>query len=317
MKRNAVLLAVLALVLLFFLPGCGDGGDGGVVENGNGGEIRDGGSWVTEEGRRIDDPYFFDVSVIRLDDGTYRMYGEKRGNVESYRSRDGLVWQKEEGVRLQGAAFPSVVRTDDGGFRMYYVPSANTGEPQNRIKSAVSSDGLSFQVESGARYVAGSALEERLSGPRVLKADEDLYRMYFTAASGSGDDELVLILSASSPDGLTFTREEGVRIDPREPPLVGKRAAHAYPLQHAGGVRLYFAGAHAQGFGGILSAESGDGLDFTVNPFPEIAEKERGLGPQDPCVVPVPGGLRMYYGIYRGPEVVEESAIYSAFREGD
>lgn len=28
------------------------------------------------EGKRIDEPYLFDVTVVRLDDGRYRLYGE-------------------------------------------------------------------------------------------------------------------------------------------------------------------------------------------------------------------------------------------------
>ncbi len=313
MRRWKALLVAIALTALFVMGGCGEGGE--EQENGGRGGGETGGGWVVEEGKRVDDPYFFDVCVVRLEDGTYRMYGEKGGDVESYVSADGLTWQKEEGIRLEGAAFPFVLRLQDGRFRMFYVPSSKSRTPQNKVVSAISEDGITFEREEGARYTGSSEEEQRLQAPRVITAGNGGYRMYFTALIGPPESELAVTLSAFASDGVNFVREEGIRLDPREPPLVGGRAAHAYPLEHAGGVRLYFAGAHAQGGGGILSAESRDGVVFTVNPFPEIAEKERGLGPQDPCVVPAPGGLRMYYGIYRGPEVVEESAIYSAFRE--
>ncbi len=315
MRRWVALFMIFALASLSLMVGCGKGeGDRGNVQGG--GEVR-GGGWMVEEGKRIDDPYFFDVCVVRLEDGSYRMYGEKEGDVVSYVSTDGLSWRKEDGIRMAGAAFPFVQTLQDGRFRMFYVPSKKARTPQNKVLSAISKDGVFFERETGERYIGGSELERTLQAPRVIATRNGGYRMYLTALSGPPEDELALTLSAYSSDGFNFVREEGIRLDPRETPLMGRRAAHAYPLSHAGGIRLYFAGAHAQGGGGILSAESRDGLAFTVNPVPEIPEIERGLGPQDPCVVPVPGGLRMYYGIYRGPEVVEESAIYSAFRGGD
>lgn len=317
MKPRVLVLLALLLAVCILLTGCG----GRESENANGVEdgedIQAESGWEVEEGKRITDPYFFDVCVIQLDDGTYRMYGETRQNIESYVSSDGLSWQKEEGVRMPDAAFPFVTRLPDGRFRMFYVPSGGPGMNQDNILSAISSDGIDFTTEAGFRYKASSNYEERLSSPRVIRLDDGTYRMYFTASSGPPDNELVLILSASSTDGLSFTRDEGIRIDPRNADLLGERAAHAWPIKTSEGeIELFFQGVHRHGGAGILSAVSQDGLEFSVKSIPAIQEKERGLSPQDPCIVPIPGGLRMYYGIYRGPEVVEESAIYSAvYRE--
>lgn len=273
--------------------------------------------WTKEEGKRVADPYFFDVSIVELDDGRYRMYGEKGADIESYISNDGISWEKENGIRLSNAGFPFVMKTPEGKWRLFYVPSGS-GMEQDRFLSAISSDGINFAKESGERYKGESNLEEKIQGPRIIQLDDKSYRMYFTAMSDvDTEHEISMILSAVSDDGLNFAKEEGIRLDPRLKPFVGRRVAHAWPvILDNGDVQLLFAGASTQG-GGILSAVSGNGLDFTVNPFPEIPEDvieegEPPVSPQDACVISMNGLLRMYYGIYKGPDVVPESAIYSA-----
>jgi hypothetical protein len=63
-----------------------------------------------------------------------------------------------------------------------------------------------------------------------------------------------------------------------------------------------------------LTATSEDGLDFIVDPNALIEEPGDGVSPQDPFIIEVNGELRMYYGLYKGPEVVPESGIYSAVK---
>jgi len=273
--------------------------------------------WIEEEGKRIDDGYFWDVSIVQLDDGTYRMYGEKGTSIESYISDDGLSWEKEDGIRLRNAAFPLVLRTDDEKWRMFFCPSGQ-GIQQNKFLSAISSDGLNFVKEDGERYKGEGNLEEKIQGPRIIPLDDGTYRMYFTATSNPDTkDETLRILSAKSDDGFNFVKEDGIRLDPNSEPFVGERVAHAWPIKTSDGkFQVFFSGATANG-GGILSATSENGLDFTINPYPEIEEtfiEEEGIGisPQDPCVISMDGKLRMYYGLYKGSEVVDESGIYSA-----
>ena len=269
--------------------------------------------WIVEESKRIEDAYFFDVSVVPLDDGRYRMYGEYYGSIKSYISTDGLNWEIEEGTRLENAAFPYVMKIPDGRWRMFFVPSSR-GVIQDHFLSAISDDGLNFEVEEGHRYDATTDYEANIQSPRVIKMDDGSYRMYYTAITGTGAEETARILSAKSDDGFNFVHEEGVRIDPTEPLLVGLRVAHAWPVRTPDGhIQLFFAGASEEG-SGILSATSNDGIYFTVNPFPEVEGVPFGISPQDPCVVTMDGIQRMYYGIYRGSEIVAESGIYSAVK---
>ncbi len=270
--------------------------------------------WEQEGGKRVSDPYFFDVCVIELDGGMYRMYGEKSANIESYVSNDGLNWEKEAGVRVADAAFPLVTLLPNGKFRMFYVP-AGAGGTQDRILSALSDDGLNFTPEAGVRYAASGPYEERVQSPRIVALPDGSYRMYYTGISGTGNNELVVILSAKSPDGSNFQPEAGIRVDPRVSPLMGGRAAHAWPLWNEDGtLRLYFAGLLSEQGPGILAADSSDGLNFAVNLYRAVTAPDGDLTPQDPCVLAFPEGLRMYYGLYRGPEVTDASAIYSAIK---
>jgi len=299
-----ILCITLISIIAGVLIGCG------VVENGDNGTPDYTSLWVKEEGKRIDEPYFFDISVVQLDDGKYRMYGELHGDITSYISSDGLSWEPEEGKRMENAGFPFVMKLSDGRWRMYYSPM---GAAQDHFLSAISTAGLTFKVEEGHRYDGESDYEQRIQSPRIIKLNEGTYRMYFTAISDAEtENETVRILSAKSSDGLNFTLEEGVRINPTVSPLVGKRAAHAWPIKTSDGyIRLYFAGASTKG-GGIISAISGDGLNFTINPFPELLNWAEGKDVQDPCVIPISDGLRVYYGLYQGPSIIPESGIYSA-----
>ena len=108
------------------------------------------------------------------------------------------VWITE-GVRLNNAdvgftgalADSTTIRLLDGRWRMYYF----TGQA---YRSAVSSDGLAFTVESGIRIPnAGQA--------RVIRLDDGRIRAFYSTFSG-------ILSSVSSDDGVTFVAESGARL---------------------------------------------------------------------------------------------------------
>ncbi|TAK19284.1 MAG: hypothetical protein EPO35_00390 [Acidobacteria bacterium] len=107
-----------------------------------------------------------------------------------------------EGVRITGAnaglsatdvfADSSTIRLNDGRWRMYiYAGTA--------YKSAISSDGLTFTMESGFRLPEGSGQS------RAIRLDDGRIRIYFSASTGVNS-------AVSSDDGTTFTIESGTRI---------------------------------------------------------------------------------------------------------
>jgi hypothetical protein len=296
------------------------------------------------ETKVIDDAYFYDVSVVQLADGRYRLYGgpdvdhysASQHAVWSYESPDGLNFTKDAGSRIESGAFlPFAVRLPDGRIRLYYCDTSdpNTLSP---IKSAVSAtaEGLNFTIEAGNRLApSGQGYETGpLQDPRVIRLPDDTYRMYYTAMEGTEQDSLERILSAHSTDGLNFTRDDGVRLYPRDL-CPGETSFNHFTafIGPTGMYHLYFAGGTCgQDYwntqSGITDARSEDGLNFTVdtsglnNPIIEgyFKDPQESIfespyaAPYDPAIVVLDEGIRLYFGVYQGPLVIEESGIYCA-----
>ena len=111
--------------------------------------------------------------------------------------------------------------------------------------------------------------------PFVFRFPDGTLRMYYDAF-GSGE-----MRSATSTDGLVWTKEPGTRL------AIG--ALHPHIVQVSTSLfRMYF---EAAGFVGVGSATSSDGLTWAVEGGLRV-----GGGAVDPVVVDLPGGLlRMYY----------------------
>jgi hypothetical protein len=138
------------------------------------------------------------------------------------------------------------------------------------------SDGLLWTKEPGIR------IEEpgrSVHSPYVFRFPDGTLRMYY------GDIECTPICrgpmrSAVSLDGLTWTREPGIRLADVFGPHV---------LQMGGIFRMYFL-RHPETLGAIGSATSSDGLNWVVEPGDRI------FGVIDPAVVELPdGSFRMYF----------------------
>ena len=141
--------------------------------------------------------YFVDVSV----DGI----AERIGMISS--SDNGQTWSEKEYIDIDGVGDKVPVDPapflldDDGRIRLYYFDineerSSMGSESENKIYSAISSDGVSF-VEEGVCFS-----KEGVFDPDVIEVD-GVYRMYV------GDLEGNRVISATSSDGLNFV-EEGV-----------------------------------------------------------------------------------------------------------
>jgi predicted GH43/DUF377 family glycosyl hydrolase len=283
--------------------------------------------WIYE-GKLIDEPCLFDVTVVRLDDGRYRLYGEASDigghPIVSYISSDGLNFQKEEGYRLTGVFMQFIVKLPDGRFRLYYTDQ--TGEPSapgaRAIMSAISEDGLSFTIEDGDRLTyTGTGYElSGIRGSKILQLNNGSYRMYYHGIGEKiGEYEHWRVLSAVSEDGLNWTREEGVRLDPSDLCGYTTRIGNVAPFITSDNIyHLYVSALVCDGgdaVQGIFDATSTDGLTFTVNSTPVITgyvTESNNVEPEDPAVIMTDNGLRMYFAPYgiRG-SVIPESGIYS------
>jgi hypothetical protein len=182
-----------------------------------------GGAAVKDVGRRfeIGGPAGPHKRILQLPDGRFRMYYSTGFNtpvagIGSSISTDGLVFVEEPGLRVAVAdagvaprpalSVGDIVATKDGRYRMYFSSFAfRPRDPENEvevIKSAVSTDLLTWTVEAGDR-IGGSA---RLSGsgehPAAVRQPDGSVTLFY----GRPTNQYGLYYSWS-PDGLTFTKE--------------------------------------------------------------------------------------------------------------
>lgn len=201
----------------------------------------DGITWSRDPGIRIQQSGATGSHV--LDDGRLRMFSGAF-SIGSFISAGGFAFDPEQGIRqpaggeLDSAASfaPDIMRLSDGRVRMYYTGLAGSElfpGGVTRILSSVSSDGLSFTRETGARIDGVPTGEPDISRPRVLRQPNGTYAMYF--ANGS------ILHSAVSSDGLAFTRlgstgALGTSSSTLFQPDGRKRLFHAYSSAQCGNV---------------------------------------------------------------------------------
>ena len=159
--------------------------------------------------------------VMRLPDGRVRMFFSTRIGAEpvgigSATSDDGLTFVTDPGLRVtvsdagvgdRPALSPGdVVPTGDGRYRMYFSsfkfgPRDPFGEKEV-IKSAVSTDLLSWTVEPGVRIGAGAKVSGSGEHPAAVRHPDGGVTLFY----GRPTNQYALYYSWS-PDGLTFTKE--------------------------------------------------------------------------------------------------------------
>lgn len=135
--------------------------------------------------------YFTDVSKDSLP--------EQIGLITS--TDQGQTWSAKQNLTIANIGDKTPVDLapmvlDDGRIRLYYFDISKTmteGLEKNTIYSAVSTDGINFTQEEGARFTHANIFD-----PDVIKVGNS-WRLY------AGSDQTTLV--ATSSDGLTFTYE--------------------------------------------------------------------------------------------------------------
>lgn len=273
---------------------------------------------VTESGD------FYDPDIVQMPDGTFRLYYEdaaKAEGIKSLNSEDGILWNREAGVRIEGANMLSAIVLPDDKIRIYFAPSS----AQNGYFSAAESeDGLEFTLLDDFKYEKSGDLERGgIRRPSVILNSEGEYLMYYDGTDDKGDTR---IFAATSSDGLTWTRQ-GVVIEGEELPD-GKIAMSFSPeayLESDGSIGLFFVGGNpvqALSNTGIYWAVSDDGLDFTTGDKPEISayfyegNEDEPAGVEDPTVIVSGEDIRLYYSVFTG-DVPNQTGVglFSALSE--
>ena len=167
-----------------------------------------------------------------------------------------FTWTKDLGIRVSGGQVPYVYKLKDGRFRMYYCGL------RGGIESAISSDGLNFQTESGLRLapIYGGS-ETIICDPTLVELSDGRFRLYYKGANIGGGPAIHKIFSAISSDGLNFERERLVIDSDKTDDQSWASVPEAIKLSD-GRVRLYYV-SRSCGRGCVVSAISSDGLNFT------------------------------------------------------
>jgi len=163
------------------------------------------------------------------------------------------LWTRE-GIRLDNGlagysgvlADTSTIQLTDGRWRMYVF----TG---GQVRSAISSDGLSFSMEPGSR------LPEGYGQPRVIRLSDERLRIF---ASGVGGIRSAI----SQDDGMTFSREDGTRVNASSFGLTDLTGPSNIVRTYDGRWRMYFSDLPRPGqtfmAHSIYSASSSDLLNW-------------------------------------------------------
>lgn len=183
----------------------------------------DGLSFVPEAGSRLPDGSGM-PRIVGGPVGGYRLFFTSGDGIRSATSADGLTFTVEAGFRVtkQQAGFTdatgtlvalsggSLVALPDGRYRMYFSTLPRPGEAAggHRVKSAVSVDMVTWEVEPGILLGAGAAaLTESAEHPFALPHPDGSVTLYYGKFGASPTGAAEGLYQSTAVDGRTFTTE--------------------------------------------------------------------------------------------------------------
>lgn len=220
---------------------------------------------VAEEGKIILTGGYADPSIAKTATG-YRMYVNRQSGGPSgymtYTSTDGVTWTKEKDGVIAGAATGRAV-TLSNGVRFYYpgTQPIKPSDPPADMYSAFAADGLNFTKDPG-KALSPIDTAHYVEGPTVFQLPDKTWRMYFNENSiAAGNQRDGIIWGASSPDGITWTRDtvptlEANATESANQPF--KHVLHPFVLANPKGGYIMFYNAHSE----VYAATSTDGLKW-------------------------------------------------------
>jgi hypothetical protein len=174
-------------------------------------EVYDAADGLTFVKQVANTPLGSDPTVLKLDDGTYRMYylDHMDSTIKTATSPDGLNFTNEGSTGITNTTgdnawgVPDTIVAPDGTVRMFWV-STESGQQWEVIKSATSTDGVTFTVDSGFRTTGG------LVDPFLLLASGDLWLGLFATSPGMAPQKIFL---GNSSDGVLWSFITGAIIE--------------------------------------------------------------------------------------------------------
>ncbi len=146
--------------------------------------------------------------LIYINSTTLRMYfvaSTTTSRVHTAASTDnGATWTREGQISISGGAIggqvndPDIIQLSNGTYRLFFTtPPANQSIGDLRIRSATSTDGRTFTLESGSRLTPSGSVSALMDPDTVLViGTTDKYRLYYGAnLSSNSPDDLRAIVS--------------------------------------------------------------------------------------------------------------------------
>lgn len=158
-------------------------------------------------------------AIIERDDGSYVLYyvDGRYDTMDCQVSTDGETFTDGDctiyGFTQERAWDPYVVKLPDSDYYRLYFVSPPSGPGATTIRSALSKDGISWLEEDDVRFEMDDLA---IIDPAVVKMG-DVWRMYAWYESTPGSATMV---TATSPDGLTFTQESEFEVGGGIPEVV-------------------------------------------------------------------------------------------------
>ena len=180
----------------------------------------DGTTFSLEDGLRIPEPAGH-PKLVQLGGDQIRIFHLVTDGLGSHVAIDGLSFEAEGGVRLKSSdagmdrvGGMSVVQTPDGLYRGYFgtlgVPGVPPSETTTMIKSATTSDMLTWAVEAGVRIGEGAQhVTEKCRQPFALARAAGCVTLFFYCIGTLP----TRIKYAHTSDGLNFTEAHELVID--------------------------------------------------------------------------------------------------------
>ena len=183
----------------------------------------DGIKWTPESGIRRTFTVFPDV--VKLPDGTWRMYFQNQGVIKSAISSDGLSWKDESGIRVDtknnaGFTFEKVAGPTtiaDGSRYIMAYSGAISGKykdaPNNNMAVlmwATSTDGLKFEVQGMVLDTRNDKYYGFADTPDLIRWDDGTIKMFFwgyfgiyeSTFTGNGFTEPEMVYEAKDEDPM-------------------------------------------------------------------------------------------------------------------
>lgn len=196
-------------------------------------------TFVPDAGERLGDGSGM-PRIVRRPEGGYRLFFISGDGIKSATSEDGLTFTVEAGFRvskeqaglttaagvLEALSGASLIHLADGRYRMYFsdLPRPGAGPGGHRIKSAVSTDMLTWTVEEGLRMGVGAAtLPESAEHPSALAHADGRMTLYYGKFVGPGSSNPEGLYFSTSSDGLSFEAETYAIFHANDPDMIRRQ----------------------------------------------------------------------------------------------